>query len=360
MNLTPLKILPTEQYFAELAQAVASTKPGDRVALMSMSFNPVEPRTAPLFWELISASKRGVQVQLNVDANSFMVDDAKTIPSGPLFWHNEPSRSRRQDYRAKFETLSKLLESGGHYCITNMPNRALTNPFSGRSHIKFSVINNTTYVGGCNLSKSWQTDLMVRLDDPNTADFIYQFMMQVARAGNVLASLDGKDMVYQIDELTKLAIDAGHKHQSLIYEEALKAIDDAKQWIVLTCQYFPGSTTADHLAAALQRGVRVEVHYGRQSGKDFLSLPHHIVELGEQIRYPKELFVHRVEKSLPRLHTKLLATEQGAMLGSHNYVTHGVDFGTAEATLIRQDPAFAQIAVDIFKASLTKREQRSA
>jgi hypothetical protein len=41
------------------------------------------------------------------------------------------------------------------------------------------------------------------------------------------------------------------------------------------------------------------------------------------------------------IHAKLLATEQVALVGSHNYVQLGVNFGTAELAMLVRDADFA-------------------
>lgn len=103
MKLKPITILNGYEYFTEITEKIAATKSGDRVGLMSMAFDPTEKRTAPMFRELLKAAERGVLVQFNIDAYSFMVDDAKTLPTGPVFKYKNISGSRRNDYKAKYE-----------------------------------------------------------------------------------------------------------------------------------------------------------------------------------------------------------------------------------------------------------------
>lgn len=58
MDLIPLSVLNDHEYYAELIRKVRATKPGDRVALMTMSFDPSEQTVAALMQELIAAAKR--------------------------------------------------------------------------------------------------------------------------------------------------------------------------------------------------------------------------------------------------------------------------------------------------------------
>jgi hypothetical protein len=79
---------------------------------------------------------------------------------------------------------------------------------------------------------------------------------------------------------------------------------------------------------------------------------HHAVIRAEKLHRPRELFAHQLPKDLKRLHAKLLASEHGAFVGSHNYVTHGVNFGTAEIAIRRYDPAFALGTLEVLKQHL--------
>ena len=163
MALIPLPILNDHEYHAEVLRRVQATKAGDRVAVMTMSFEPSEQITKALMQELIAAAKRQVRVTLVIDAISLMVQDM--IPVGPLYTLPNPIPKWRRGFDAKFYILNELRDNGGKYRITNIPARPLTNPFAGRSHVKLTVINDTAYLGGCNLSKTWGIDLMVRFKD---------------------------------------------------------------------------------------------------------------------------------------------------------------------------------------------------
>ena len=83
MSLIPLSILNDHEYHAEVLRKVKATKAGDRVAVMTMSFEPSEQITAALMEELTAASKRQVHVTLVIDAISLMVYNM--IPVGPLY-----------------------------------------------------------------------------------------------------------------------------------------------------------------------------------------------------------------------------------------------------------------------------------
>lgn len=216
---------------------------------------------------------------LNVDAHCLMMHDMTALPTGPLYTRPDVIPRGYGRFRTKTRILEALRESGGTYRVTNIPERPFSNPFAGRSHIKFTVINDTAYVGGCNLSKNWGIDFMVRFKDHKTVTWIYDFIISVNQKGNPADVLNDKDLRIPLDKETDLLVDAGRKGQSLIYEEALNLIDQAKEWIVLTCQFFPGRTTAEHVVAAERRGVKVTVYFNPLSKKAMVQrLPHWYAE----------------------------------------------------------------------------------
>jgi phosphatidylserine/phosphatidylglycerophosphate/cardiolipin synthase-like enzyme len=336
----PFSLYETADYFRELSLLITATTPGNRIALMSMSFNPQEQHVHKLMRELIAAAQRGVEVHLVIDAISFYLDD-HDVPTGPVLLRHQAATSVQTHFRQKYRILEELRAHGGHYRVINLPSRPFTNPYAGRSHIKAAIINDTIFIGGCNLSR-YQMDYMVRFEDEKQANWLYTLATKVENTGHVRAVLDDTDREIIVDSKTTLLVDAGKPRQSIIYGSALDFIDSAQEWLVMTCQFFPNTITAKHLASAVKRGVRVVLYYNHPA--------HHAVHMrplqraviyAEKARQPRVLFAYQLPKHLPRMHAKLIANEQGAMLGSHNYVTHGVNFGTAEIALRRYDPTFA-------------------
>jgi cardiolipin synthase len=334
--------LTRREYFRELIERVAKTKKGDRVMIITHDFHPDEPLVAGLMEMLNVAAARGVHTNFAIDERSFPV-----MQRVPL------NKKAQRLIRSTHETLGNLHAAGVNYTVTNKTFHRLINRFSGRAHIKMAIINDEVYVGGCNLLHTNQIDIMVRWHDSKAADWLYQLMGGVIKKGDTWSALSGKDRKLDLDEHTKLLLDAGKPRQSLIYENALKLIDEAKEWLVITCQYFPNSTTGKHLAAAYKRGVRVSIYYNHPSNHQpgFNTLIHAVV-LRERTRHPSALFAEQLHKKVPYVHAKLLANESSAMVGSHNYVVAGVNLGTAELTLLRHDPEFARRAVEQFRAQL--------
>ena len=157
----------SEQYLHELNARIKECGKGDNIALVSMSFNPDDKKIKQLVRNLCSAAKRGSSVVLVVDAFSFLSGDR--VWPGPLFFNPSLKGNLPVKYHRKLDSLNELRSCGGKYVITNMPERRLTLPFKGRSHIKLGMINDTNYLGSFNLDSSATTDIMVEFENSSVA-----------------------------------------------------------------------------------------------------------------------------------------------------------------------------------------------
>lgn len=324
-------LLSKREYLTDLLNRVPKLVRGDRLVVVTHDLDVRQPLIGHLMDTLAAACERGVSTTLLLDERTFPV--LQSLPFN--------SRGQRL-IRHTRQTLDMLQAAGAAYRVLNQSYGRLINQYAGRSHIKLAIVNDDIYIGGCNLSSPEYIDTMVRWRDVHTADHLYKLMLTMRANGNVRKACHDQDQTFVIDPYTTLLLDAGKPGQSFIYAEAIRLIDEAKEWIFLTCQFFPNSITAKHLALAYRRGVNVSVYFNHPSkhrpGHNVL---HHLVLLHERTRHPAALFEQRLRKDMPFLHAKLLATEQAAMIGSHNYVTAGVNFGTAELTLYRRDHEFA-------------------
>jgi phosphatidylserine/phosphatidylglycerophosphate/cardiolipin synthase-like enzyme len=188
--------------------------------------------------------------------------------------------------------------------------------------------------------------MMATWHSAKTADWLYSFGLEVAKTGNVRQAMHDDDVALPLDEYSTLLIDAGLPGHSIIMDKALALIDSAREYIVMSCQYYPNDKTARHLKRAHERGVRVRIVYNHPSAHPFPhNLLHGAVVRNERKRLPPQLFRDELPKGHPYIHAKLLATDAGVLVGSHNYVLAGVHFGTAEIALLRRDPQFAREAI---------------
>lgn len=337
------------EYFSDLAKRISALKKGDSVTLMTMSYDPRVPSVASITDSLCQAASRGASVRLIVDALSFMLAD--NSPPGPLCYSRSFSASSPQPYGEIFQCLEQLRAAGGEYHVINRPLRPLSNPYAGRSHIKLGIINDRVYIPSCNLDNDNYLDLTIAWQDAATANWLRQLTDTIAASGSVKAALNSTDLAHSINDRMILFVDSGVKRQSLIYQHALERIDQANKNMYITCQYFPGGDTAQHMLAAQKRGADLDIRYSHPltHGKQYLGQSLYNLRerarLWSQSRSPKDFFSGRLPANATKLHAKLLATENGALSGSHNYVAVGVNFGTAEIALEVRDPAFAKAAV---------------
>ncbi len=329
------------EYIAELVRRINTARPGDRVLLATMAYDTDPPEIKELIDSLQVAAARGVRVHVFVDAFSFIVKSG--LKPGPLFFATKLPRRLSRSFTDRLVGLEKIQANGGRYTITNLPRRPFSTPFAGRSHIKFAAINDYVLLGGCNLNAMDQVDLMIGQHNPMLANWLDGFCEKLASKRSVRLALAEQDQVIPIDEATTLLIDAGRPNQSVILDRALALIDEATEHIWLTCQYFPNDRTARHLSLALARGVNVTILYNHPSKHPF-PLLHHLSIRAEKLRTPGVLFLSQLPKSHDFLHAKVLTTDKGTMIGSHNYVRAGVMFGTAEMTMLSRDPQVGDMA----------------
>lgn len=340
-------------YFKDLQHRISKTMAGDRIVVASMKLQLSNPSIKNIIDQLTEAASRGVTVNLLIDAYSFLAAD-DSIKPGPLLFRKQLHRPMASPFRGQLEALEKLKMAGGHYTITNQPSRPFTRPFAGRSHLKFAIINDCLFLGGCNLDAPDQLDMMVFWEDKQTADWLYGLAYKIISSGKTRQAMKDKDFAHKLGSKSELLVDCGKPKQSLILKKALELIDQAQESVFIACQYLPNSVTLKHLRAAHRRGVKVTIIYNHPSKHGVLKgTLQQAVILRERARTPAELFKNYLHKDIPFLHAKLIATDQGAIIGSHNYVAAGVNFGTAEIALLRHDPVFARQALGVLKKELS-------
>lgn len=321
--------------------------------MMVMDFNIAEATMAHVSQQLLAAADRGVHIMFIVDAHSFVFVDGKGLSP---YWYRGSLSTLPLGLAEKRDFIDELnRKPTASAVIINKFTHKLANPVAGRSHIKLTVIQDQVFIGGCNFQHVSWIDIMVGTKNPELADTLYAFVNDVAREQSTSAVLLGQDRQIPADNHTKLIIDAGVRNHSTILSTALNLIDDAQQSIYITCQYFPNSITARHLAAAHRRGVDVTVIYAHPSMQGwFGGLGQRASILLEKTRTPATLFKNGLAAEYP-LHAKLLVTEQAAMVGSHNYVNAGVRLGTAEIALVTHDAELRKQALQTVQQQIPVR-----
>ena len=338
-----IDLLSSGEYFSDLVRRISRTKQTSRVLISTMSIIPSERRINQLLVALESAAARGVSVDLAIDAQSFMINP-RTMHHRVFYLPNRPTRWTYGIYTTLRKRIDRLEAAGVSVHITNVPRFVIAKPFAGRSHIKLAIIDSASYIGGCNLAGSRDTDFMARSEDPARADWLYATLLPAYQTCHMGEALDYTDKLFEASLDTKILIDAGRKNTSAILSSALTMIDDAEKWIILTCQFFPQGAIAQHLKSAYDRGVDVRIIYNhpRRYSDAFGKTLHSLHKFCSQQRLPKQFFTNELSLTDPYLHAKILATEKGGMIGSHNYASAGVHLGTAEIAIHSKDPVFGE------------------
>lgn len=330
--MTEYTLLNRAEYFDHLVERFCKAGAGDSITLATMEFKPDQGSIGKIVDALCQAARQGAHTTFLLDAYSFMLKDSALL--GPLFFIKRDPKLGYGNFKPIVSALHKLRKSGVNCTVINKPHRPFKNPFGGRSHIKFAVINNEVMIGGCNLSNPELLDVMVHAESKRLADYMREFSNDVLDYKNVRKALKRRDASFKIDDDTDLLIDAGVKRQSLIYDRALNLIGRAGQRVYMTCQYFPNNKTPAELSKAYSRGVGVHLAYNHpdQHRTPLRGIQKRTVAIKKK-RLPPSVFENQLQMDKNYLHAKILLSEKEAIIGSHNFVKMGVSLGTAEIAL---------------------------
>ena len=339
--MTGLKAYSKADYFKQLSQDIKDCTKGDRILVGAMSFDQDEPLVAELFKALAEAASRGTTTTLIVDAYSFLI--GKHNLPGPLLFSRSVEHYSLQQFSAKTRALDTLRAHGVSVGITNLPARRFSNPFAGRSHAKYAVINDTAYIGGCNLDSSIDYDLMLGYENRQLADWLYLYAQDLIQ-NNGRSSLYRQDYRLDINSKTQLLLDSGIAGQSAILQQAYKVIDRAQKDLMLTCMLFPDGSVMQHLINAHKRGVQVRLICNHPKKLRFPDNLYHTFQMQRhRNRVPVNFYDHQLPQNVEFLHLKVLVSEQATIVGSHNFVDIGVKLGTIEMALYIEDSSSVSI-----------------
>lgn len=354
-HTSALQFYSKQDYFTALTQRFDQAGLGSRILLMSMNFEPQTPEIAALLDSLAAAAERGADVTLSIDARSFLAYNGRP---GPLWFHLQLPARLKEPYLSMLHVLDRInAQPNARAVIINQPGRRFSLTVGGRSHIKTAIIDDYVFIGGCNLDDPAQIDLMIGWQDMALAGDLYSLMRNCIDAGNIRVGLTenghAKDRLLQVNANSQLLIDAGATNQSLILSQALRLIDSARDWLMITCQYFPNSITAQHLMTARRRGVNVEIIYTHPMRHGLVAGSEQSLNIAiERCRLPAAMFSDGMRYRQGFLHAKIIACDQGLLIGSHNYVRAGVRLGTAEIALQVSDEQLAKQAAEKINAVL--------
>ena len=307
-------VSPTE-YVAQAAELVRNAK--KRVYLISMVMAD-HPNTSELLVAIKEAARRGVEVNVAADIFTFGEVNGGFLP---IRYYSPNSKDTNN--------MVKILKKAGvkfHWL-----GRSRLTIFNGRTHSKWCVIDDTSFVfGGVNLYDGGidNVDYMFRIKDANLADRLVEEQLRIYRSERKSGNYPSI-AVEQADK--KILIDGGIIGQSIIYRRACELAEEAKS-IQFVSQYCP----TGKLARILKNKKHVKLYFNKPTNTHGLNkfvINFSQFVSGLQTSYRKKRY----------LHAKFIVftMEDGtkrAITGSHNFAYTGVLLGTREIALETADP----------------------
>ena len=301
MNKHVFTVLKPFDFLADVEQESGRAK--KRVWIQSMYLRPgqVAGRIEVL---LRRAEEKKLDTRLHVDWYALMVGKNK----------------------AERKTLyARLQENGAKLMFTNPPDFiGRLWPYKGRNHMKMTIVDDISYVGGANLGDSdfEYIDFMVKITDPKITDAVAQQFVKVEDQSFTT------DEEILLDDENKLLVDVGVREESVILQKAVEAVDNAEESVVHTSQFIPDGEFLQALSGAYERGVAVDVTVPLRNDFDpALALVNRVNNL--LMRVKKAVIPLHVYPTM--VHAKLLIVDgKRVFFGSHNLSQRGVQMGTAE------------------------------
>ncbi len=323
------KLLLPKDYIRDLIEKINQAE--RRVLMIALVITDDES-TSELISAIERASLRGVQVSVGFDVY-FTYREIEVTASRLGGIRKQLGRMRAMRKR--------LASSGAEVRWLGMFGMTL---FSRRTHIKWTVVDDTVYsFGGVNLYSAGITnnDFILRVNDWAIAESIsaeHHRVIATDRAGVGYNSHSIEQPPHRI------LIDGGKVGDSIIYKRALELSRSAKA-ITYVSQYCP----TGRLGQAIKHHPKAKIYFNPwQNATDPLN----------RILIRCSVFINHIQTSYQRdsyLHAKfMIFTHQDgsktAISGSHNFVAAGGLLGTREVAIETTDKAvISQLEVFVKK-----------
>lgn len=288
----------------------------DRIYLISMVIADHD-LTHELIHELEQAAKRGIKVVVAADVFTY-----GEVSGGFL-----PVRYYSRGVKETNHMVKALKKAGVHFSWLG---RARMTVFSGRTHSKWCVVDDTIFgFGGVNLYGEGidNVDYMFRLKNATLADRLVQEQQRIQTAER--KSSNYPSVAYEYNGSTVL-IDGGIIGQSVIYRRAIELAEKATR-ITFVSQYCP----TGKLSRILKK-KDVNLYFNRPLQAESLNrivLRAAIFFTGLKTQYKNARYLHA--KCI------IFTMKDGskvAITGSHNFAYTGVLLGTREIAMETSNP----------------------
>lgn len=234
-----------------------------------------------------------------------------------------PGHNRQTEQR---KILDDLQNMNVKVLVTNPPDLfGKIWPYKGRNHMKITIIDDISYIGGLNFSDEdfSYVDFMIKITDPNITNIIAGQFIKVEE--NRL-----EDEKIKIDKETTVFVDSGKVGQSITLDYATKLTHQAKKNIFHISQLIPDGKFLEALHTAYKKGVNVEVVVPAKNDSGIFSFVNKMNKI-EMLLKKQQI---PILLSPNMVHAKLtIIDEKTVLFGSHNLSEKGVYMGTAEMSL---------------------------
>jgi cardiolipin synthase len=312
-SIPPLHLLDAKSYIQDLVKTIDGAK--NRVNLISLVLTE-DTRTENLIESLTMAAKRGVSVTIAVDSFTF----------AELGGYFSPFQRSSSESKIALAMADRLRAAGATFVW--LGRSVKLNPFSGVTHLKWTVVDDTTYCfGGVNLYKHGieSTDYMFKSIDPILADEISTQHHILTRDSTSPSSYPGYKSTRAYGTVY---IDSGKKGDSIIYNRLTELTLQAKH-VLVTTQYCPSGKLATYLKH------KSDVYYNPSSHMQYpakLLIQYGEIRTGLRSQYTRLNYLHAKFMIFTMHDGKKIAIS-----GSHNFSYSGVLFGTKEVALETSD-----------------------
>ncbi len=313
-------LLPPE-YLETATKMLASAK--RRVTLVGLIMYR-DPVTADFVEAIIAAARRGVEVRVAADFNTFIfgVERSQIVRSGVRSMRDGVALARElREAGVKFRWL------GRNY------GTAMTS----RTHSKWLVIDDDVFIfGGVNTDDEAivrYNDYMFFISDPELADIVAKEHRTIERADRTKRLTQNHRVKSREGEVL---FDGGHPGRSVIYSDMAALARDAEQ-ILLVSQYCPTGKLARILREKDDaKPGSVRLYFNPIENADTLA-NRVMLRLGrnflrEKNRYTKAQYLHAKFAIFT-----MADGEKVAISGSHNFVAASSHAGTREVALKTTD-----------------------
>ena len=327
MSLKFSLLLPSD-YINDATKLINQAK--TRVSLITMVIAD-DSSTSAIVHALIDAANRGVKVEVAADIFTYLELGGILLPT----------KYRSRQSRLTTQMSKNLINNGIKFTWLG---RSHTTLISGRTHIKWCIVDDTIYsFGGVNLYQEGisNNDYMLKTTNQQLADDLVSEYQRLAVA-------DAGSYAYRSHSLEvgedEILIDGGLFGDSIIYRRACQLTAQASK-VTLVSQYCP----TGKLNLLLKR-TKAKLYFNppeRAEGINRFVIQAGMLLTGNHSLYKKKQY----------LHAKFMLFEMKdgtkvALTGSHNFVNAGVLLGTREIALQTKNPLIIKQLEDFLANSV--------